>query len=113
MATRNRSARRHEHEQKSMGFRAFSMRTSSLNIEDRSIEADVSTENPVEMPDFVRGEMVPEILVSSGAILPASRQVPFLEQREIRRIWESFLADPKSMHWSRPLSLVVLGSAIR
>jgi hypothetical protein len=39
--------------------------------------------------------------------------VPFLEQREIRRIWESFLADPQSMHWSRPLSLVVLGSAIR
>ena len=82
MATRNRSARRHEHEQKSMGFRAFSMRTSSLNIEDRSIEADVSTENPVEMPDFVRGEMVPEILVSSGAILPASRQVPFLDSHQ-------------------------------
>jgi len=82
MTTRNRSARRHEHEQKSMGFRAFSMRTSSLNIEDRSIEADVSTENPVEMPDFVRGEMVPEILVSSGAILPASRQVPFLDSHQ-------------------------------
>jgi len=65
-----------------MGFRAFSMRTSSLNIEDRSIEADVSTENPVEMPDFVRGEMVPEILVSSGAILPASRQVPFLDSHQ-------------------------------
>lgn len=62
-----------------MGYRELQVRASSLNIEDRSISADVSTENPVPMPDFVRMEMVPEILVTSGAVIPDSRQVPFLD----------------------------------
>jgi asparagine synthase (glutamine-hydrolysing) len=31
---------------------------------------------------------------------------------EVRRVWNEFLAHPRSMHWSRPLSLVVLGNAI-
>ena len=59
--------------------------------------------------DWMRGE----VRDSCEAAIARLKQVPFLEQREIRRIWESFLADPNSMHWSRPLSLVVLGSAIR
>lgn len=82
MPNRQRSQRRHEHEAKSMGFRTLAVRASSLNVEDRSIEAAVSTENPVPMPDFERGEMVPEILLSSGAILPESRQVPFLDSHQ-------------------------------
>lgn len=65
-----------------MGFRTLAVRSSSINADDRSIEADVSTENPVDMPDFARGEMVPEILVTSGAILPESRQVPFLDSHQ-------------------------------
>jgi asparagine synthase (glutamine-hydrolysing) len=39
--------------------------------------------------------------------------LPFIKKTEVRRIWNSFLSDPKAMHWSRPLALVVLGSAIR
>jgi asparagine synthase (glutamine-hydrolysing) len=39
--------------------------------------------------------------------------LPFLESKEVRRIWSTFLADEKTMHWSRPLGLVVLGTAIR
>jgi asparagine synthase (glutamine-hydrolysing) len=39
-------------------------------------------------------------------------KVPVLEGREVRRLWESFLGDERSMHWSRPLSLVVLGASI-
>jgi len=50
---------------------------------------------------------------SCEAAISRLETVPFLDQREVRRIWNAFLADEKTMHWSRPLSLVVLGSAIR
>jgi asparagine synthase (glutamine-hydrolysing) len=39
--------------------------------------------------------------------------LPFLEAAEVRRIWNAFQADEKTMHWSRPLALMVLGAAIR
>jgi len=39
--------------------------------------------------------------------------LPFLEATEIRRIWNAFQANERTMHWSRPLALVVLGAAIR
>lgn len=79
MSKRKRTQHRHEHRDRTFGAIALSVRTNSLNIDDRSIEADVSTENPVLMPDYERGEMVPEILLTSGVILPDSRQVPFLD----------------------------------
>jgi len=34
----------------------------------------------------------------------------FIDAAEVGRTWRSFLDDPRSMHWSRPLALVVLGS---
>jgi len=34
----------------------------------------------------------------------------FVDAAEVGRTWRSFLDDPRSMHWSRPLALVVLGS---
>ena len=37
-------------------------------------------------------------------------QLPFLDGREVRRLWDSFLAGGTAVHWSRPLALVVLGS---
>lgn len=79
MSKRKRTQHRHEHRDRTFGAISLSVRTNSLNIDDRSIEADVSTENPVLMPDYERGEMVPEILLTSGVILPDSRQVPFLD----------------------------------
>lgn len=79
---RNRTQRRHEHKGRNFGARSLSVRTNSLNIDDRSIEADVSTENPVLMPDYERGEMIPEVLLTSGVILPDSRQVPFLDSHQ-------------------------------
>lgn len=62
-----------------MSYRALEVRSASLNVETRSIEADIATENPVLTPDFVRMEMVPEILVAKGAVIPDSKQVPFLD----------------------------------
>jgi hypothetical protein len=37
-------------------------------------------------------------------------QLPFLDGREVRRLWDSFLGGGTAVHWSRPLALVVLGS---
>ena len=34
----------------------------------------------------------------------------FIEGTEVVGTWRTFLAEPRSMHWSRPLALVVLGS---
>lgn len=60
-------------------YRAFSIRASTVNEEGRTVDATISTEAPVPMPDYVRGEMVPEVLLASGVELPSSRQVPLLD----------------------------------
>jgi len=62
-----------------MGYRQLEVRASTLNVDARTIEATISTESPVPMPDWSRMEMVPEVLLSSGAEFPKSRQVPFLD----------------------------------
>lgn len=62
-----------------MGYRSLEVRASSLNEESRTIDATISTETPVPMPDWERMAMVPEVLLSSGAEYPKSRQVPFLD----------------------------------
>lgn len=62
-----------------LSFRQLEVRASTLSVEERSIEATISTETPVPMPDWERGEMVNEILLTSGAEYPRSRQVPLLD----------------------------------
>ena len=62
-----------------MGFRSLEVRSSTFNVDARSVEATISTETPVAMPDYGRGEMVNEVLMSSGMQMPKSRQVPFLD----------------------------------
>ena len=62
-----------------MGYRQLEVRASSLNDEARTVEAVISTDSPVDMPDWERMEMIPEVLLVSGATYPKSRQVPFLD----------------------------------
>jgi hypothetical protein len=61
------------------GFRSLEVRAKTFNEEGRSVDAIISTETPVLMPDYSRMEMVPEVLLSRGAEFPKSRQVPFLD----------------------------------
>jgi asparagine synthase (glutamine-hydrolysing) len=56
--------------------------------------------------DWMRGEM----REPCEAALKKLASQPFIESAEVRRTWRSFLDDPRSMHWSRPLALVVLGT---
>jgi len=45
----------------------------------RSVEVICSTENPVEIFDWERWEIIPEILLMSGCQIPESRQIPLLD----------------------------------
>ena len=45
----------------------------------RSVEVVAATENPVQVYDYSRGEMVNEVLLMSGMILPENNQVPLLD----------------------------------
>ena len=66
----------------SLAYRAQSVSESTLDAESRTIQTVVTTELPVLMPDYDRWEMVPEVLLTSGAILPSSRQVPMLDSHQ-------------------------------
>lgn len=61
------------------GFRSLEVRAKSFREDERSVEAVISTEAPVLMPDWSRGEMVPEVLLARAAEFPKSRQIPFLD----------------------------------
>jgi asparagine synthase (glutamine-hydrolysing) len=58
--------------------------------------------------DWMRGEMRD----SCQAAIDRVAQVPFINAAEVHRIWGEFVADERSLHWSRPMALVVLGSSI-
>lgn len=65
-----------------LSYRAGNVEPKSINAEERSVEVLLTTEAPVPMFDWERYEMVPEVLLTSGAILPASRQVPLLDSHQ-------------------------------
>lgn len=81
---KKRSVRNNQPE--TMSFRNLSVRAATFSEEDRSVEAVISTDQPVDMPDWGRMEMVPEVLLPSGAEYPASRQVPFLDSHQRRSV---------------------------
>jgi hypothetical protein len=60
-----------------LNYRSLSLRASTCNPEERSVEGIVATEKAVPMYDWKRREMVPEILRADGADL-SSGQVPLL-----------------------------------
>jgi hypothetical protein len=53
-----------------------------------------------------------EMRDSCEAAIDRLSALPFLESREVRSMWNAFLSDDRTVHWSRPLSFVVLGAAI-
>ena len=67
-------------------YRSLSVRAATFDEETRSVEAVISTEQPVDMPDWGRQAMVPEVLVPSGAEYPSNRQVPFLDSHQRRSV---------------------------
>ncbi len=56
-----------------------SIRAKTIDEDNRSVEAVLSTETPVLMFDWERFEFVPEVLLSSGMQVHRSKQVPLLD----------------------------------
>ena len=63
---------------KELSFRSFTVDTGTLDDASRAINGIAATEQPVLMPDWDRMEMVPEVLLMSGAKFPSDRTVPLL-----------------------------------
>lgn len=62
-----------------LDYRAFKVRAKSADDTKRTIDASITTETPVYEWDWQRGEMVPRVLLTEGAQIPKSRQVPLLD----------------------------------
>ena len=75
-----------DHSASDTSYRSLSVRAATFSEESRSVEAVISTDQPVLMPDWNRMEMVPEVLVPSGAEYPSNRQVPFLDSHQRRSV---------------------------
>jgi len=58
--------------------------------------------------DWMRGPM----RSPCEAAIETLTSQPFIDAAEVRRTWRSFIDEPRSIHWSRPLSLVVLGTYV-
>lgn len=50
--------------------------------ENRRVRFQLSSETPIDMYDFERGEMIPEILLTSGMRLPKSGQIPLQDTHD-------------------------------
>jgi asparagine synthase (glutamine-hydrolysing) len=59
--------------------------------------------------DWMRGQMRD----SCEAAIEAVTSLPFLEPNAVRGVWQDFLGNRRSLHYSRPLALIVLGNAIQ
>jgi len=54
----------------------------SLSEEDRSVEMLLVTEEPIPLPDWSRGELIPEMLLMSGLKLSKETQLPLLDSHK-------------------------------
>lgn len=60
----------------------LSGRPGSARDADRSVEFIAATEVPARIYDFERGEVVDEVLLMDGVVLPDNRQVPLLDSHD-------------------------------
>lgn len=58
----------------------FSLKTA--DEKNRSVEFQLSSEDPVDMFDWERGEIFPEVLLTSGLVLPENKQVPLQDTHD-------------------------------
>ena len=61
-----------------LSYRSIECRApSTLDEQKRSVQFVIATETPVRMFDWETGEVVPEVLLAKGCVMP--RQVPLLD----------------------------------
>jgi len=62
--------------------RTLTIRAATANEAERSVEAVLGTESPVEVYDWASGGTVEEVLVTAGARLPQAGQLPLLANHD-------------------------------
>lgn len=72
--------------QTSTFHRPLGVRASTLDEAQRSVDVVIATETPVPEFDRVFGEVIPRVLLASGAKFPKSRQVPLIDTHDRRSI---------------------------
>lgn len=74
---------RAEPDEKNLSLRsALGFTLKSANTEARSVDFQLSSEDPVDIYDMERGEVWPEVLLTSGMQLPGNRQVPLQDTHD-------------------------------
>lgn len=73
-----------DHHKKDLTVRDFTVRSSSFDVEARSVEAVLATEARVKVLDLSRWEVIEEILLMKGARIPT--QIPFLDTHQNQSI---------------------------
>lgn len=81
-AKRRKQRDKATHPKSNWDFRTFAVRAATVDEEGRSVEALIATETPVVEFDYERWEFVPTVLLTSGVQLPATRQVPLLNNHQ-------------------------------
>lgn len=78
-AIRRRNAKQNEQTRDVLDYRAFNVRSATVDTEHRSIEAVIASETPVPEFDWERYEVVPRVLLASGVVMPSGDQMPLLD----------------------------------
>jgi hypothetical protein len=68
------------------GIDASRGRPKTFNEKDNSVQVVAVTENPVQIWDWKRNELVSEVLVINGAKLPASGKIPLLDSHNRKSV---------------------------
>jgi len=82
------------------------LRQAGDGVLSRKVMSRPKTGFTLPMGDWMRGQM----REPCEAAIKCLAMQPFIEASEVSRTWRAFIDEPQSMHWSRPLALVVLGS---
>jgi asparagine synthase (glutamine-hydrolysing) len=85
------------------------LREAAAGVLSREVANRPKTGFTLPIGNWMRGEM----RESCEEAIRRVADLPFIEGGEVRRVWLSFLKDERAIHWSRPLALVVLGSALQ
>lgn len=64
---------------RALNYREFGLRSQTLNADGRTVDATITTEEPVMMFDYERYEYIPEVLLTEGMQSTRGLQVPLLD----------------------------------
>jgi asparagine synthase (glutamine-hydrolysing) len=84
------------------------LREAALEVLPSAVAIRKKTGFSLPIGTWMRGAM----RESCEAGLQRACQIPFIRADAAQQIWVEFLGSPESMHWSRPLAIIALGSCL-